>query len=500
MPQIALNWKLTSARVAVDATSTKLVLGLKKSASQQYYKGGCCDLWMTRHRIDPNAVDVAFGQIRYEKLLPGDIGNAIEFLTIERATVRRLQFWLEGLARFESVGFDVERLLSGGYIVHVRLNHLDWSNDQLSCELAIRAMNLMNSECNCFSPGTVDGIQCDFVFARGVYDSINKEMIKHQFLGETVYSGFVNPELQIPCSLGFFFDNHTASQIVHLLERLCYLLGSKPDSISVLDEPAEKDRQNPLPPPEGAWNAGIWGGYKKGFDPFKRPKDIDGSVRYPIWRKSSKDKLYWQVDIVHTETESFFDVQTSEGPEYLQQFLSESKLQGEIWQGDFSDRWNFPMPKHVATPSEDAQQNNAFLNSLPAELRMSSLDQTNIETAEAYVETMRERAQLELDYSPESLAVLDEHLSKQFPDGCMFDTTIQAVAAYVGEVIRRECGAEWMMSEKYPPGVAVNGYFANVRAWAEKRFDPNENGSLVEKFERYTSELEKRVSTPPSEG
>ena len=80
----------------------------------------------------------------------------------------------------------------------------------------------------------------------------------------------------------------------------------------------------------------------------------------------------------------------------------------------------------------------------------------------------------------------------------MFDTTIQGVAAYVGEVIRRECGAEWMMSEKYPPGVAVNGFFANVRAWAEKRFDPNEKGSLVEKFERYTSELEARAGIPRS--
>lgn len=150
MPQIALDWKLTSARVAVDTPSTKLVLGLKKSASQQYYKGGGCDLWMTRHAIDPNAVDVAFGQIRYEKLLPGDIENAIEYLTVDRAAVRRLQFWLEGLARFESVGIDVERSLSSGYIVHVRLMHCDWSQDKMSCEMAIRAMNLMNSECNCF--------------------------------------------------------------------------------------------------------------------------------------------------------------------------------------------------------------------------------------------------------------------------------------------------------------------------------------------------------------
>ena len=498
MPEITHDWKLTSARVAVHAKHTTSVLGLKSAASHEYYKGGGCDLWMTQHRIDPNSVDVAFGKIRYDQLLSGDIGNAIEYLTINRATVRRLQFWLEGLARFESVGLEVKRSLSGGYTVYVTLMHLDWANDKLSCELAIRAMRLMNSECNCFSPGTVDGIQCDFVFTRGVYDSINKELIKHQFLGETVYSEFVNPKLQTPCLLRFFFDNHTASQIVHLLERLCDLVGSKPDSIFVLDEPADKDRQNPLPPPEGAWNSGIWGSYKKGFDPFKRPKVIDGSVRYPIWRKSEPDKLYWQVDIVHTETESFFDVQSSEGPEYLQKFLDKNNLKGEIWQGDFSERWNFPIPKHVETPREDALQNKAFMDSLGPEFHMSSLDQTYIETAEAYVESLKERAEIELDYTPESLQVLDDYVIQYFPDGCMFDTTIQGVAAYVGEVIRRECGAEWMMSEKYPPGVAVNGFFANVRAWAEKRFDPNEKGSLVEKFERYTSELEARAGIPRS--
>jgi hypothetical protein len=128
MPKIALDWKLTSARVAVHANHTTSVLGLKRVASHEYYKGGGCDLWMTQHRIDPNAVDVAFGKVKYDQLLTGDIGNAIAFLTIERATARRLKFWLEGLARFESVGVEVKRSLSGGYSAYVTLRHLDWAN------------------------------------------------------------------------------------------------------------------------------------------------------------------------------------------------------------------------------------------------------------------------------------------------------------------------------------------------------------------------------------
>lgn len=494
---ISIDWKLTSALVEVDQQSTSKVLGLKKTLTHQYYKGGGYEVWMTRHRPDANALDIAFGQIRYERVYP-NIADAIDLLHVERAVARQLKFFIAVPSRSEILGsVIVERLKNGGYRIRFDSKE-EWKDDPSSCELTIRAMTLLNNECNCYSPGVIDGLNSNVVFARGVYARRNDRHVQYQMDGDAVYSTFFDHDLQVPKALDFFFDHHSAQQIVELCSRVCDVFEASPREILLFDSPADKDRENPLPPPAGAWNCGIWGSYKKGFDVLKRPTHkFDGSVRYPIWHRASEDfsKLLWQVDIVHTETESFFDVQTSEGPEYLQQFLDENKLQGKIWQGDFSERWNFPMPTHEETPREDASQNRAFLNSLPPELRMSSLDQTQMETAEGWVQVLKERSNIELDYTAESLLVLDDYITKYFPEGCMFDTTIQSVAAYIGEVLRRECGAEWVMSEKYPPGVAVDGLFANVHGWTENRFDPKQTDTLVEKYDRYRAEMEKRKGT-----
>jgi hypothetical protein len=146
----------------------------------------------------------------------------------------------------------------------------------------------------------------------------------------------------------------------------------------------------------------------------------------------------------------------------------------------------------VETPREDARYNQEFMNSQGL---TSSLDQSQIETAEGWVQILKERSKIELDYTADSLRVLDDYITKYFPEGCMFNTTIESVAAYIGEVLRRECGAEWVMSEKYPPGVAVDGLFANVHGWTENRFDPKQTDTLVEKYDRYRAEMEKRKGT-----
>ncbi len=103
-------------------------------------------------------------------------------------------------------------------------------------------------------------------------------------------------------------------------------------------------------------------------------------MRYPIWQCQTKtfDKLLWQIDIIHTETESFFDVQTSEGPEYLQQFLDEQGLVGEIWHGDFAERWDLPMPQSVVHPRHDELQTNTILVDGPEYKSSLELEQTRI--------------------------------------------------------------------------------------------------------------------------
>jgi hypothetical protein len=497
MASISTDWKLTSALVVVDQQSTARVLGLKKKATHEFFQGGGYKSWMTRHRPDSNAVDIAYGQIKYARVY-SNVADAIDLLHVERAVARRLEFFIAVPSQLDLARtVIVERLKNGGYKIWLKSDE-NWNDDPSSCELMTRAMTFLNSKCSCYSPGVIDGLNSTFVFTRGMFERRNDRFLQYQLNGEAVYNEFFDSGLQFPRGLVFFFDSHTAQQIVELCDRLCDLFESPATDILLFDCPAAKDPKNPLPPPEGAWNCGIWGSYKKGFDVFKRPKHpIDGSVRYPIWQRDSEDfkKQLWQVDIVHTATESFFDVQTSEGPEYLQQFLDENKLQGKIWEGDFSERWNFPMPKQEETPREDASQNRAFLNSFSPELRMSSLDQSQIETAEGWVQILKERSNIELDYTADSLRVLDDYITKYFPEGCMFDTTIQSVASYIGEVLRRECGAEWVMSEMYPPGVAVDGLFANVHGWTENRFDPKQTDTLVEKYDRYRAEMEKRKGT-----
>jgi hypothetical protein len=503
MPNISIDWKLASALVPVSSESSTIVKALKRPASttfHRYYKGGGYEIWMTRHRVDPNVVDVAFGKFLFHTVC-SNVKSAIEMLSIDRASARSVEVHVTAQAGFTRASdVTIGRLKNGGYSLSFSPSSSlsdgqKWKNDKSKCELVIGAMNLLNSECHCYSPGTIDGMPSEFVFNRGEFDGHHNQIVGYRMGERIVNSSFADEQFRIPDGLTFFCDTHTSDQILHLCERLCDYFGSTPQDILVFDTPSEENRENPLSPPEGVWNCAIWGEYKKGFDPFKRPKHpFEGSVRYPIWRKQSDDfsKLLWQIDIVHTETDSFFDVQTSEGHEYLQQFLDENKLQGKIWQGDFTERWNFPMPKQVETPREDARYNQEFMNSQGL---TSSLDQSQIETAEGWVQILKERSKIELDYTADSLRVLDDYITKYFPEGCMFNTTIESVAAYIGEVLRRECGAEWVMSEKYPPGVAVDGLFANVHGWTENRFDPKQTDTLVEKYDRYRAEMEKRKGT-----
>ncbi len=72
--------------------------------------------------------------------------------------------------------------------------------------------------------------------------------------------------------------------------------------------------------------------------------------------------------------------------------------------------------------------------------------------AEAFTAVMRDLApELRLDYSPKSLEILDEFISKRFePPGSKFvpDSLIIGMGCYVGEVIIRNVGGHWNSSGK----------------------------------------------------
>jgi len=200
---ISIDWKLTSALVSVDQQSSARVLGLKKTATHKFYKGGGYELWMTRHRPDSNAVDIAYGQIKYERVY-SDIADAIGLLRAERADARQVNFRIAVSPQFDKSRIVlVERLKNGGYSISLFLIDENWKDDPSSCELTIRAMTLLNNECNCYSPGVIDGLNSTFVFTRGLFARRNDRHVEYQMNGKAVYSDFFDDGLQIPnCTLG----------------------------------------------------------------------------------------------------------------------------------------------------------------------------------------------------------------------------------------------------------------------------------------------------------
>lgn len=152
------------------------------------------------------------------------------------------------------------------------------------------------------------------------------------------------------------------------------------------------------------------------------------------------------------------------------------------------------------SPVSDPQQNAAVLSGVDQDLLLSDLAQQQIHMAEAYASTLRERAQVPLDYSVGSLRLLDNYIAQFLPEGYSLETTLFGVAAYVGETIRRHVGGVWTMSDELPPGVSVNGLFANVQAWSRKRFDPEEHETLEQKFESFITMLDNRMVSPERNG
>ncbi len=487
MANISLDWRLASAKLTADESNIENVLRLKDLATHCYYQGNGYNSWVTHQRIDPNAFDIAFSEIKFERVLPFNLDEAVALLTVDRALTRLISLDIAGTSSFEWVTLTVKRTVTAGYSVYIRFRNVDWERDPEGMTLGRSAMDLLNSHTNTYEPGVVDGIQHDFSLIGATHFERNYERVTQTARNRRFVSEYFDSNLQFPKALVFLFDDHESRDIVSVCEQLCELFYAKPKSIEVFDCPAAHDKHNPLPPPSGAWSCSAWANYRKGFNPLKRPVSIDGSVRYPIWacETATFDKLLWHIDIVHTATESFFDVQTSEGPEYLQQFLDEHGLVGEIWQGDFAERWDLPMPMSVSKLPHDAAQTRRFLAELDPELTTSSLDLEQLRIANAYSEMLRERFNLEIDFSPAALKTLDDFIAQHYPQDCLFETTIDGVTACVGEIVLHSLNGQWAMSPKYPPGIAVDGTFANVRAWVEQRFHPDGQSSLVQKYNTY---------------
>jgi hypothetical protein len=124
-----------------------------------------------------------------------------------------------------------------------------------------------------------------------------------------------------------------------------------------------------------------------------------------------------------------------------------------------------------------------------------------IETATSAVRLAEEHFGVGLDYSPESLQALDEAIgSREFIEEAELDegdvdVTTLTLGAYVGEVVRRNLGGSWKISDDTPSPrlVGIGGIaWLDPMARVEKRLLEGEEASL---WAWYLA-IEKRVEKP----
>lgn len=499
-----IDWQLASARVVVSNDSLRRVKAVKKIAKKAFWPNGGYDVWKTINRPDERAFDIAFGDISFERVSEGGLDGLRlipSLLPNERSEVRYVYFKITQLEHFEWMNFEVWRW-KGFFNVIVNFLRLDHSRTSVDADaLQIECMNKLNFR-NEYVQGVIGGKRTDFVLKRAEMISASNKEVKYRFGDKEFLVNFQSADLRVPQCPQFFYSDDEYGQFVDAAEECFKLLGQYPKQCLIRDRPIGQ-RQNPLPPPEGAWSISAWAGYKKGFDPFKRPERLISSVRYPLFQMTSDDfnRLLWQIDVVHTLDESFFDVQTSEGPHHLEEILKEFEIEGEVWQGDFAGRWNIPPDDNQLGHKLDRAATQKLLDEIP-EYTLSSLDRQQIQIAESYVISLTrmrnpgtDASSPELDYSVASLEALDRYISIQFPDGCLFETTVLGVAAYVGEVIRRNQLGSWTMTSELPAGVSVEDSYANVLSWARKRFSTDQRESLAAKYAVFVNHLKNKRAT-----
>ncbi|MDG2122499.1 MAG: hypothetical protein P8J87_02295, partial [Verrucomicrobiales bacterium] len=111
---------------------------------------------------------------------------------------------------------------------------------------------------------------------------------------------------------------------------------------------------------------------------------------------------------------------------------------------------------------------------------------------------------IELDYSERSLTDIDRAISEFHADGVASTGTYLPYSAYVGEVVRRNVGGRWGLSEDNCASLAVSSGEKRATVypltWVAKRFEDGEEGAVAVKYVELKSTvgLERGLSpTPP---
>lgn len=193
-----------------------------------------------------------------------------------------------------------------------------------------------------YGPGSFGKFSNDWVPFGGAFKGTGPTSVNWDVNGLPLPAYFSDETLQEPIALSFLIPFKQVDKAVSVLSSLASEFGEELNAVTLADRPFKtKPRPELL---EGKWDIIHVARLKKDVDPLKRPPKLESTVRYPIAQHRENfetglfKELHWQIDIVHTPTESFFDVQTSRGQEYLLEFLKEHHMEGEVWPDRFEGR------------------------------------------------------------------------------------------------------------------------------------------------------------------
>ena len=123
--------------------------------------------------------------------------------------------------------------------------------------------------------------------------------------------------------------------------------------------------------------------------------------------------------------------------------------------------------------------------------------------AEAHRKMSKSNFGVELDYSAESLALLDKIIDEHFPkkQAPAMDTTLLTFGAYVGETIRRLLGGEWEETDNHELALNKVGGIAQLFPMnkTRKRFENGIEDSLADFYVAVRHIIEKPQAKNPNQ-
>ena len=355
------EWDLTSAKLDAQQGTTELIGRMGAAATHDFRDRGSFSIWHTHDRLDNDAIDVIASDVHFTRVLfdgEASIREAYAQLSTDRPTRSFNSFVASAETDGSICSIGAHLRPDGGVTQDVRFFAATKQSPEMLQEVFERfnfvpsftVQDLVDQR-TCFAPVSATELNVVFKRVNGLVD------------GEESFVKFADRTYQTPSGYKIIYGRSiTVEQIQSVVWDVLDYLGCEVSRVEIWDSPSA-NAGSELPPPEGIWNCEAGANYKPGFDPLVPPSWLNQCVRYPLLRNVDKAQdLLWQIDIVHTETESFFDVQSSQGREYLEAFLKEHNLVGEIWDGAFPERWNTPVNPEREILRRDEEQIRRILS------------------------------------------------------------------------------------------------------------------------------------------